>query len=253
MFLPLVVLINLASGSNLMGMRTGYVPDPAVRMTPQEIFGNCTQRIETLTARRVVLKAQRSLPIWLSLEARHIKASIARERRVCRETLTRTIPVVQNRIDVAKYDINLQKEVRVTTRSFLIERAESVCDMIELLITGKLDTWKFFLDRAERILARWMMLALTDCTADIHEYAKEHRALADDMKAFADISELSVTELLERVPVSAFLTALEPMKKLVTGEWPLNESPKLRAYEARLVEQEHQLASAHEFIAALST
>jgi hypothetical protein len=226
MFLPLVVLVNLSLGL-----------DPAILRTPSKIYADCNYRMATLEAGQVA--------DW--------EAEIAHERAECRATLIRAVPWIENRITVAKHDINFQKEIRTTARLGLIKGGVGIRTNLEILFAGETDTWKFFLDRVERIIARWMTLAQTDCTADLNEYMREQTRLSDDLKAFKDFSVISAEELADRVPLTAIHAAMEPMVRLWDGEWPLVESPKIRDHEARLVELQHQLAAAREFIAALST
>lgn len=253
MFLPLVVLINLSFGSNTNDGLASRVPDPALVSTPNEIYGNCTQRIERLTARRAVLKAQHSLPIWLSLEARSIKASIARERTECRAMLIRAISLVESRLAVAKQDLIAQNKIVDTARVALAELGKEYVRNLEKLINGQTHTSRALVDPVQNFVSRWISLANTDCTADTDGYIEKSCDFLEDLNALTDLPRLSSGELRAQVPVDTIRAVLQPMVTRIDGDWPRVDSSKIRALETRRSDLTQQLASAHEFIGALST
>jgi hypothetical protein len=253
MFLPLVVLINLSLGSKPNDVLLSRVPDPALVSTPIEIYGNCTERIARLTARRAVLKNEHSLPIWLSLEARSIQASIARERRECLAMLVRAIASVKSRLAVADHDITEQNNIIDTARSGLVELGKEYVKNIDKLINGQTHTSRALVDRVQNSVFRWISLSSTDCTADTVRYMERSCDFLEDLNALTDISLRPSRELGARVPVGTVHSLLQPMVTRIDGEWPRIESAQIRALDARRSNLTRQLTAAHEFIAALST
>jgi hypothetical protein len=253
MFLPLVVLINLSFGSNSNDVSLSRAYDPALVSTPNEIYGNCTQRIERLTARRAVLRNEHILPIWLSLEARRIKASIARERTQCRETLIRAIPFVESRLAVANHDIIVQNNIIDTARSGLAEVGKEYMKNLDKLINGQTHTSWALVDSVQTLVSRWLSLASTDCAADPDGYMDGFRGFLEDLNALSDLLVRPSGALAPQVSVESIHAILQPMVDRIDGDWPRIDSLTLRALGTQRSDLTQQLASANEYIRALST
>jgi hypothetical protein len=253
MFLPLAVLIHLSYGSNPNDVSLFGAYDPALVSTPNEIYGNCTQRIERLTARRTVLKNGRILPIRFSLEARRIKATIARERTECRETLMRAITLVESRLAIANGEISEQNNIIDTARVSLAVFGNAYMMNVERLINGQAHTSSALVDAVKHFVTQWISLANSDCTADTVKFMERSCGFLEDISALTDLLLRPFGELPPQVSVESVHAILQPVVDRIDGDWPRIDSPTIRALETKRSDLTQQLASANEYIRALST
>jgi hypothetical protein len=253
MFLPLAVLIHLSYGSNPNDVSLFGAYDPALVSTPNEIYGNCTQRIERLTARRAVLKNGRILPIRFSLEARRIKATIVRERTECRETLMRAITLVESRLAIANDEISEQNNLIDTARVSLAVFGNAFMKKVERLINGQAHTSRALVDAVQNFVTRWISLANSDCTADTVKFMERSCGFLEDISALTDLLLRPFGDLAPQVSVETIHAILQPVVDRIDGDWPRIDSPTIRALETQRSDLTQHLVSANEYIRALST